>query len=233
MDKRPHKSRATAGNRQRTEAPPTRGERKQRTRHALIQAALSLMAENRSFTSLSLREVAREAGVVPNAFYRHFSGLDALGLALLDEGGLTLRRLLRQVRETRLPDREIVRRSVEVYVRYVRENRPHFLFVIRERAGGSAAIREGIRREVAHVATEMAADFGSFGVMPNLSSASRLMMAQIVVQLMLAFAVDILDLPERRADLEAELVERLARQLVVVFIGARAWQDSRSTSTKG
>jgi hypothetical protein len=45
--------------------------------------------------------------------------------------------------------------------------------------------------------------------------------------------VDILDLPAHRADLEAELVERLARQLVVVFIGARAWQDSRSTSTKG
>src|SRR5689334_18944080 len=98
----------------------TRDERKLRTRRALIDAALSLMDQDRSFTGLSLREVAREAGVVPNAFYRHFSDMDTLGLALVEEVTLTLRRLLRQVREVGLPTREIVRRSVETYVQYVR-----------------------------------------------------------------------------------------------------------------
>ena len=46
----------------------TRSERKDLTRASLLQAALDLMGEGRSFTSLGIREVAREAGMVPNAF---------------------------------------------------------------------------------------------------------------------------------------------------------------------
>ena len=76
----------------------TREEHKLRTRRALIDAALELLGKDRSFTSLSLREVARHAGVVPNAFYRHFPSMDALALVVLEEGGATLRRLLRQAR---------------------------------------------------------------------------------------------------------------------------------------
>jgi AcrR family transcriptional regulator len=50
----------------------SRSERKDLTRTNLLQAALTLMGKGRSFTSLALREIAREAGVVPTAFYRHF-----------------------------------------------------------------------------------------------------------------------------------------------------------------
>ncbi len=205
----------------------TREERKLRTRRALVEAALGLLGENRSFTSLSLREVARRAGVVPNAFYRHFASTDALGLALLEEGVLTLRRLLRQTRETGLPAREIIRRSVEIYVQYVRAHPLHFLFIARERVGGSPVIREAIRREIGHFAAEMAADFGALNVLPHLGSDSRRMIAEIVVQMMLDVAADILDVRAGRPELEAELVERLVRYLVVVFLGAQAWRDQR------
>jgi AcrR family transcriptional regulator len=169
--------------------------------------------------------VARHAGVVPNAFYRHFSNMDGLGLAILEEGGLTLRRLLRQAREIGLPAGEIVRRSVDIYVRYVRAHELHFLFIARERAGGSATIREAIRREVGHFAAEMAADFAALGVLPHLSAAARLMVAEMVVRMMLDVAIEIIDLPPGRLELERELVERLVRYLVVVFLGAQAWRD--------
>ena len=205
----------------------TREEHKLRTRRALVDAALALVSKDRSFTSLSLREVARHAGVVPNAFYRHFSDMAALGLALLEEGGLTLRRLLHQVRETGLPASEIARRSVAIYVQYVRAHPLHFLFIARERAGGSPAIREALRREVGHFAAEMAADFGALNVLPHLGSASRLMIAEIIVQMMLDAAADILDVPAGRPELEGELVERLVRYLVVVLLGAQAWRDQR------
>ncbi|MFA9204327.1 MAG: hypothetical protein ACEQSD_10050, partial [Flavobacteriales bacterium] len=49
-----------------------RDERKQQTRQALLDAALGLSTAGRSFSIISLREVAREAGLVPTAFYRHF-----------------------------------------------------------------------------------------------------------------------------------------------------------------
>jgi AcrR family transcriptional regulator len=65
----------------------SRSARKDLTRASLLQAALNLMGEGRSFTSLGLREIAREAGVVPNAFYRHFRNTDELGLVLVEEAG--------------------------------------------------------------------------------------------------------------------------------------------------
>ena len=183
------------------------------------------MAEDRSFTSLSLREVARHAGVVPNAFYRHFRDMNALGLALIEEGGLTLRRLLRQVRETGLPPTEILRRSVEIYVQYVRAHRLHFLFISRERAGGSPVIREGIRREVGQFTAEMAADIGVLGIMPSLGAPARLMVAEMIVQMMLEAAIDVVDLPSGKPEREAELVSRLMRYLIVVLLGAQAWRE--------
>ena len=54
----------------------TRQERKQRTRQALLDAALDLLDEQ-SFSSLSLRQVTRAARVVPTAFYRHFDDMES------------------------------------------------------------------------------------------------------------------------------------------------------------
>jgi AcrR family transcriptional regulator len=55
----------------------TRQERKQRTRRALLAATLELL-EEQSFSSLSLREVTRAAGVVPTAVYRHFDDMEGV-----------------------------------------------------------------------------------------------------------------------------------------------------------
>ena len=205
--------------------PESRKGRKLRTRQSLIDAAFSLLDEEHSFQSLSLRQVAKRARVAPNAFYRHFTDMDELGLALLDVGGLSLRQLLRQVREAGLPDQEILRRSVEIYVRYVREHPSAFGFIARERAGGSPRIRDAIRREMRYFASEMAADLTALNVLSNMSPSSRLMVAQLVVDIMVDAAAEILDQPDPRPDVERELVDRYVRRLLIVFLGARAWKE--------
>ena len=75
----------------------TRQERKQRTREALLDAALEKL-EQQSFSSLSLRQVTRAAGIVPTAFYRHFDSMQELGLVLIEESFRTLRAMLRTAR---------------------------------------------------------------------------------------------------------------------------------------
>ena len=64
---------------------------------AIVAAALHLLEQD-SFTALSLREVTREAGIVPAAFYRHFESMEALGLVLIDESFRSLRDMLRGAR---------------------------------------------------------------------------------------------------------------------------------------
>ena len=203
----------------------TRTERKDQTRNSLLQAALALMGEGRSFTSLGIREIAREAAMVPNAFYRHFRNTDELGLELVEEMGIALRRLLREARQTDATDTDIVRRSVQVYRHYVVENRLLFLFVSSERSGGSRILRMAIRNEVAHFTNEMAQDFRRLGAYKELSTASLQMVCGLIVTTMLAAAPEILDLPPDQPMLEAEMTENFVKQLQIVLLGASLWKE--------
>ncbi len=203
----------------------SRSERKDLTRANLLQAALTLMGEGRSFTSLALREITREAGVAPTAFYRHFRNTDELGLALVEEVGITLRRLLREARKMDVAPRDMLRRSVSVYQDYVKLNRLQFVFISSERSGGSRILRLAIRNDVTHFTNEMAQDFRLRGLYANLPTSSLQMVCSMIVMTMLAAATDILDLPPHQPLLEAEMSENFVRQLKIILFGATRWDE--------
>jgi AcrR family transcriptional regulator len=203
----------------------TRSERKDVTRNSLIAAALHLIGEGRSFTSLGIREIAREAGMVPNGFYRHFRNPDDLGLALVDQVGITLRRLLREARQSADEQKDMLRRSVQVYNQYVRQNRLEFLFISSERAGGSRILRLAIKNEVTHFTHEMAQDFRRLNLYPALATPSIQMICGLIVNAMLAVAPEILDLSPEQPLLEAEMTENFVQQLRLVLLGASHWRD--------
>ncbi|MES3025365.1 MAG: HTH-type transcriptional repressor FabR [Pseudomonadota bacterium] len=203
----------------------SRSERKAVTRRVLLDAALTLVGEGRSFTSLALREIARQAGMVPNAFYRHFRSTDELGLELVEEVGITLRRLLREARQVELAQGDILRRSVQVYQTYVKANRLQFLFISSERSGGSRVLRLAIRNDVTHFTNEMAQDFRSLGLYRELPTARLQMVCGLIVMTMLAAATDILDLPPDQPLLEHEMAENFVRQLQIILLGAGQWKE--------
>ena len=64
----------------------------------LMEAALRLASSRRSLSSIGLRELAREAGLNPNTFYRHFADVDDLGLAIIRDIATQLRQPLRELR---------------------------------------------------------------------------------------------------------------------------------------
>lgn len=204
----------------------SRSERKDLTRANLLQAALTLMGEGRSFTSLGLREIAREAGIVPNAFYRHFRNTDELGLVLVEEVGITLRRLLREARKIEVAPRDMLRRSVGVYQDHVKQNRLQFMFISSERSGGSRILRLAVRNEVTHFTNEMAQDFRMRGLYAHLPTAKLQMVCGMIVMTMLAAATDIIDLPPDQPLLEAEMSENFVQQLKIILFGATRLDES-------
>ena len=204
---------------------PSRSERKAVSHKALLHAALTLVGEGRSFTSISLREIAREAGMVPNAFYRHFASTDNLGLELVEEMGVTLRRLLREARQVDPTKGDMLRRSVHVYQHYVKANRLLFLFISSERSGGSSVLRLAIRNDVARFTIEMAQDFRLLGLYKDLPTARLEMVCGLIVMTMLAAAIDILDLPPDQPMLEHEMTENFVRQLQIILLGAGQWRE--------
>lgn len=84
-------------------------------RHALIDASLALISEE-GFSALTLREVARRAGVTHAAPYRHFADKEALLAAVAEEG---FRAMAAQMRERMDKERGPAERLIACGVAYV------------------------------------------------------------------------------------------------------------------
>lgn len=133
-----------------------RAQQKEKTRRMIIDAAFRLLSQERSYSSLSLREVAREAGIAPNSFYRHFEDMEELGLTLVDECGVALRQLMRKARQRIRDQGSVIRTSVETFMEFI-HNSPHiFYLLLRERSGTSLAFRKAVSRELQYFIVELA-----------------------------------------------------------------------------
>jgi len=209
----------------RTPESATRQERKQRTRQALLDAALGLL-EEQSFSSLSLRQVTRSAGVVPTAFYRHFDDMEELGLVLIDESFRTLREMIRAARTDPGPDEHVIRRSVEILVNYVHEHDTHFRFIARERFGGLATLRQEIRVEIRLFSSDLAIDLARFPYLERWSTEDLQLLAGLMVNAMVSIAEAILDAPPKDPTAEREIIATAARQLRMITLGVPQWRSS-------
>ena len=203
----------------------TRSERKQRTREALIDAALRLL-EQESFSSLSLREVAREGGIVPTGFYRHFENMQELGLALVDRSFRSLRDMLRGARATADGDEHMIRRSIAVVVADVHEHRAHFRFIARERSGGVAGLRYAIRSQIRLLASELAIDLARMPALAAWSTVDLHMLAAMLVDVGVSAADALVDLTPGDEEAEQEIASIAERQLRLITLGIPAWRSS-------
>jgi len=188
-----------------------------------MRAALTLMTEGSSFGALSLRGVTREAGLAPTAFYRHFKDMEELGLVLVDETFVTLRRLLRDVWRQTDGYRHVIRNSVAVYVEHLQRNVDVFTFVVREQHGGSAALRAAIQRELRYFSLELAAAIRYEPRIGHLSDARREVAAHLIVSTVANFTGDLVDaFLEGNESLDV-LAGRAVDELLIITLGMRAW----------
>jgi AcrR family transcriptional regulator len=202
----------------------TQAERRQHTRRALLEAALLQIEAGESFDSLSLRSVAKAAGVVPTAFYRHFASMDELGLALVEESFRTLRAMLREAREG-LPPEDIIRRSVEILMEHVRQNRLHFVFVVRAGYTGNVILRHAVRNEVRLFTSELATDLARFPVLREWTTDDLQMLAGLLVNTMIATVGAMLDVPVAGPEAEAEIALVAAKQMRLTMLGVPQWRS--------
>ncbi len=138
---------------------PIRDERKRQSRQAIIDAALRLSTSGRSFNSISLREISREIGLVPTAFYRHFKDMDALGLELVDQISLNLKSTLHQIGQSYVYQPEAkIDKSLELFFQTIHQHTEEWIFIITERWGASQVIRKAIAREIEYLVEDLAID---------------------------------------------------------------------------
>ncbi len=198
--------------------------RKERTRRAILDAALELSSES-TMAALSLRQVAKQVGIVPTAFYRHFDSVEALGVALVAESFVSLRTMLRDIRQGDPALADIVDRSITILVDHVHQQRAHFAFIARERAAGPPAVRRAIREEIERFEHELAADLSRLPGTSVWSARDLEVLSNLIVTAMVSTAEAILGATD--PDAEQRLVEQAQLQLRMVLIGALSWRSDR------
>ena len=202
----------------------TRVERKERTRRAILDAALGLSAES-TLVALSLRQVAKEVGIVPTAFYRHFPSIEDLGLALVEESLDTLRALLRELRRTAGEDAgTIIDGSVDVLVEQVRRNHAHFAFIARERFAGPAGVRAAIARGIELAERELATDIAHLPGTDVWSERDLQILSSLIVGAMVATAEHLVAVPPG-SPAERRIADATRIQLRMLLVGARNWRS--------
>lgn len=200
-----------------------RSEQKQQTRHALMDAARLLMDSGRGFGSLSLREVARTAGIVPTGFYRHFSDMDQLGLALVEEVGETFRATIRLVRHNEFELGGIIEASVRIFLDAVAANRGQFLFLAREQYGGSQPVRQAIGALRQRITDDLAADLKLIRRMTQLDDEGLDLVADLVVKTVFATLPELIDPPADNLPPHLLPASKVTQQLRFIMIGGKHW----------
>jgi AcrR family transcriptional regulator len=204
-----------------------RAQQKEKTRRMIIDAAFRLLNQDRSYSSLSLREVTREAGIAPNSFYRHFEGMEELGLILVDESGVVLRQLMRKARQRIHDQGGVIRTSVETFMEFS-HNSPHIFYLLsRERSGTSQAFRKAVSRELQYFIVELADYIQQTQGYP---AADAKVQAEAMVILVFNAAAEALDC--KPAELRL-LTEKAIIQLGYIARGADEFLKGRSAGLTG
>ncbi|WP_428952176.1 TetR family transcriptional regulator [Streptomyces sp. cg35] len=194
---------------------------KQKTRQALLDAALELL-EEQSLSSLGLREVTRAVGVAPTAFYRHFESTADLGVALVDEALGRLHAVVSELLTATWDSDERIARTVELIAAHVRAHPAHVRFIARERHGGVLRVSEAIGAQLGQFAEEVREALRHDPESAGWTEEDLLMLAGLYVDHMVMTASMFLTAPPEDFARVAGLAER---QLRLVSLGRRHWLD--------
>jgi AcrR family transcriptional regulator len=179
------------------------------SRDDVIAAALTLLGPNRSVSSLSLREVAREAGIAPNSFYRQFRDMDELAVAIIERAGSSLRAIIGEARQRAQRQRSVVRGSVDAFMQQLRSDDPLLHILLREGTVGSDAFKQAVDRQLNFFEEELRLDLIRLADTYKTGLYEPALTAKAITRLVFAMGATAMDLPD------AEL-PTLSRHLVVM-----------------
>lgn len=195
----------------------TRQEQKAQTRQNIINAALAIMSEDRGIASMSLREVAKEAGIAPASFYRHFENLEALGLILVKEAGEALLKIVKDARHAKGPSDDVVKQAVHVCMDHFHQNGRLFRLLAHELTGSSPLMRRAIQLQLATINRELARAIKRQNRILHRQLTDPALVAEAISTITFYLGVASIDLPYA-AQRESE--KRLMHHIRAILIGA-------------
>jgi len=184
------------------------------SREDIIAAALKLVGPNRSVSTLSLREVAREAGIAPNSFYRQFRDMDELAVALIERAGQSLRHIIGESRQRATTERSVVRGSVEAFMEQLRSDDKLLHILLREGSVGSDAFKQAVDRQLSYFEDELRRDLIRLAQANGTGLYEPALTAKAITRLVFTMGATAMDLPAEQHTHFTEQVVLMVRMIV-------------------
>jgi len=193
---------------------PAPGRKATISREDIIEAAVKLVGPHRSVSTLSLREIAREAGIAPNSFYRHFRDVDELAVTLIERAGESLRRIIGDARARAHTERSVVRGSVQAFMGQLRANDRHLHLLLREGTVGSDAFKQAVDRQLNFFEEELRLDLIRFAEANRTGLYEPALTAKAITRLVFTMGATAMDLPPERLDAFTEQLVMMVRMIM-------------------
>lgn len=188
------------------------------TRGDIIQAALKLVGPHRSVSSLSLREVAREAGIAPNSFYRQFRDMDELAVALIELAGQSLRDIIGEARRRSNGGSSVVRSAVQAFMDQLRSDDLLLHILLREGTVGSDAFKRAVDQQLGFFEEELRQDLIRIAQINGTGLYEPALTAKAITRLVFAIGSTAMDMPH---DKLPELTEQLVVMVRMIVTGTQ------------
>lgn len=185
------------------------------TKEELFQAALKLIGPQKSIASLSLREVAREAGIAPNSFYRHFKDIDELAIELIHRSGIVLRQILNESRLKASKHSSIIRSSVDIFIEQLDADEGNLSLLLREGYTGSSSYKEAVEKQLNYFQQELQDDLARLEIINNTDKIAHPdLVAKAITQLVFNMGAKLLNMPNENRKLVAEETMMMIRMII-------------------
>ncbi|MGE8559827.1 MAG: HTH-type transcriptional repressor FabR [Acinetobacter sp.] len=194
------------------------------TKEELFQAALNLIGPQKSIASLSLREVAREAGIAPNSFYRHFRDIDELAIELIDRSGNVLRQILHQARLKASKQSSIIRSSVEVFIEQLDADEGNLSLLLREAYTGSISYKLAVERQLNYFQQELQEDLIRLERLNHSRLSHPDLVAKAITQLVFNMGAKVIDMPTAN---RKEIAEQTMIMIRMILEGSRHLDEAQ------
>lgn len=194
------------------------------TKEELFQATLNLIGPEKSISALSLREVAREAGIAPNSFYRHFKDIDELAIELINRAGVVLRQIIREARLKASKQESIIRTSVEIFLQQLDADDGNLSLLLREGYTGSISYKRAVEQQLSFFQQELQEDLIRLERLNHNKLFHPDLVAKAITQLVFNMGAKAIDLPRHERDLVAQQTMIMIR---MILEGARRLDEAR------
>lgn len=187
----------------------------------LIDAAMRLSARGTPLTSLGLRELAREAGLNHNTFYRHYDSLEQLAGEAARQIAAEVMAGMKRVRLQAQKHADATRSAAEYFLDFVQEHPAVFIVGLRELHSLSTPMREILKDVLETIADQSVDQIISMDLAPGIEPTVLKRATLAISYFMFYQSLEYLEHPDQREPIVERMVDFIRRQ----FFGAAALQQ--------